>query len=83
MKSLHGTSSDKVIHVKSHMACPVKQKDGTWKVVLKDYEEDIPDLGREDLICNSLWLDGLSDCKETWCKAWVRHTKKKIGILMI
>ena len=54
MKSLHGASSDKVIHVKSHMACPVKQKDGTWKVVLKDYEEDIPDLGREDLICNAV-----------------------------
>ena len=53
MKSLHGASSDKVIHVKSHMACPVKQKDGTWKVVLKDYEEDIPDLG--------LWLDRLSE----------------------
>jgi hypothetical protein len=77
MKSLHGASSDKVIHVKSHMACPVKQKDGTWKVVLKDYEEDIPDLGREDLICNKCGWTDYPNCKETWCKAWVRHTKKK------
>ena len=33
MKSLHGASSDKVIHVKSHMACPVKQRKtelGKW-----------------------------------------------------
>lgn len=67
----------KVIHVKSHMACPVKQKDGTWKVVLKDYEEDIPDLGREDLICNACGWTDYPNCKETWCKAWVRHTKKK------
>ena len=52
MKSLHGASSDKVIHVKSKMLDPVQQSDGTRKVVVREFEKDIPDLGREELICN-------------------------------
>ncbi len=76
MKSLHGVSSDKVIHVKSKMACPVRQKDGTWKVVLKPYEEDIPDLGREEIICNKCGWPEYPKCKQEWCKAWITHTNK-------
>ena len=30
--------------VKSRMSCPVRRKDGTWTTVIKDFEEDIPDL---------------------------------------
>ena len=38
--------------VKSRMSCPVRRKDGTWTTVIREFEEDIPDLGREELICN-------------------------------
>ena len=55
--------------VKSRMSCPVRRKDGTWTTVIKDFEEDIPDLGREELICNK--------CKETVCEAWKYHKSKK------
>ena len=72
MKSLNGASSDKVIHVKSKMVCPVKQKDGTWTTVMKDFEEDIPDLGREELICNKCGWSTYPECKEH-CKAWIKH----------
>ena len=34
--------------VKSRMSCPVRRKDGTWTTVIKEFEEDIPDLGREE-----------------------------------
>ena len=40
--------------VKSRMSCPVRRKDGTWTTFIKEFEEDIPDLGREELICNCL-----------------------------
>lgn len=75
-RSLHGLTSEKAIHVKSHMACPVRQKDGSWKVVNKPYEEDIPDLGREELICNDCGHPSYPECKKTFCKAWVYHTAK-------
>ena len=42
--------------VKSRMSCPVRRKDGTWTTVIKEFEEDIPDLGREELICNKCGL---------------------------
>lgn len=38
--------------VKSKMVCPVKKKDGNWTTVVKEFEEDIPDLGRHTMICN-------------------------------
>lgn len=77
IKSLHGTCSDKVIHIKSKMACPIKQKNGDWKVVLKPYEEDIPDLGREELICNKCGWPNYPQCKETFCKVWINKSKTK------
>lgn len=63
--------------VKSRMACPVKQKDGSWDIVVKEFEEDIPDLGREELMCNKCGRADYPKCKETFCKAWVPHTSKK------
>lgn len=61
--------TDKVIHVKTKMATPIKLPDGRWKVVLKDYEEDIPDLGREGIICNKCGWSTYPECKK-WCKVW-------------
>jgi hypothetical protein len=34
------------------MACPVRNKDGSWKMVVKEFNEEIPDLGRHSLYCN-------------------------------
>ena len=52
--------------VKSKMACPIRQKDGSWKVVTKEYEEDIPDLGRHRMICNDCGFPSYPSCME-WC----------------
>ncbi len=51
--------------VKSRMSCPVRRKDGTWTTVIKEFEEDIPDLGREELICNKCGRPDYPKCKET------------------
>lgn len=61
--------------VQSRMSCPVRKKDGTWTTIIKEFEEDIPDLGREDLICNKCAWPSYPECKETFCKAWVYHDK--------
>lgn len=51
-----------MMKVKSRMACPVKQKDGRWKVIVKEFEEEIPDLGRLSLICNACSVTSYPDC---------------------
>lgn len=63
--------------VKSRMSCPVRRKDGTWTTVIKEFEEDIPDLGREELICNKCGRPDYPKCKETICKAWMYHKANK------
>lgn len=45
--------------------------------LIKEFEEDIPDLGREELICNKCGRPDYPKCKETVCKAWVYHKSKK------
>ncbi len=52
--------------VKSRMSCPVKKEDGSWTTVIKEFEEDIPDLGRHSLMCNKCGEKSYPDCKE-WC----------------
>lgn len=52
--------------VKSKMAVPVKKRDGSWKVITKEFDEDIPDLGRHCLICNKCGRPSYPDCR-TWC----------------
>ena len=47
--------------VKSRMSCPVRRKDGTWTTVIREFEEDIPDLGRKELICNKMRTPRLSE----------------------
>ena len=64
--------------VKSRMSCPVRRKDGTWTTVIKEFEEDIPDLGREELICNKCGRPDYPKCKETVCEAWKYHESKTI-----
>lgn len=55
------------MRVKSKMADPVRQSDGSWKVVIREFEEDIPDLGRHSLMCNSCGFPGYPECRE-WCQ---------------
>ena len=65
------------VKVRFKLVCPVRQKDGTWTTVIKEFEEDIPDLGREELICNKCGRPDYPKCKETVCKAWIYHKSKK------
>lgn len=51
--------------IKSRMICPVKRPDGTWDVVTKEFEEDIPDKGRHSMICNKCPRDDYPKCRET------------------
>lgn len=62
--------------VKSKMACPVRERDGSWTTVVKHFEEDIPDLGREELICNKCGMKNYPECKKV-CKAWEQHKRSK------
>lgn len=73
-KSSQGASSNKVIHIKSFMACPVQQPDGSWIVEKRPYEKDIPDLGRAELICNDCGRSSYPECKD-WCRAWCGRKK--------
>lgn len=64
------------MRVKSKMVCPIQKEDGTWTTVIKEFEEDIPDLGREELICNKCGWSDYPKCKETVCEAWKYHESK-------
>lgn len=52
--------------VNSRMICPVQNSDGTWKTKIKHFEEDIPDLGRDRMICNKCGWSTYPECKK-WC----------------
>ncbi len=52
--------------VKSRMASPIRQKNGTWKIVVEEFEENIPDLGRHRLMCNKCGTKSYPSCME-WC----------------
>lgn len=47
-----------------------------WTTVIREFEEDIPDLGREELICNKCGRPDYPKCKETVCEAWKYHKSK-------
>lgn len=59
-----------VVKVTMHGAIPVKQADGSWKVVEEEHEADVPDLGREHLMCNICGFGGYPECMER-CKAYL------------
>ena len=75
MQTHYTLNGKKMIHITGKMSCPVRKKDGTWTTVIKDHEEDIPDLERESWICNKCGWSTYPSCKE-WCKAWITHTSK-------
>lgn len=43
---------------------------------MPEYEKDIPDLGRKELICNKCGRSDYPKCKETVCEAWKYHKTK-------
>lgn len=53
------------MRVTSHMIVPVK-KNGKWTTYIKEFEEDIPDLGRHCLMCNSCGNETYPECMK-WC----------------
>lgn len=52
--------------VKSKISCPKKLPDGTWTTIVKEFKEDIPDLGRHSLICNKCGEKSYPECQK-WC----------------
>ncbi len=54
------------VKVISKMSCPIRQKNGTWTTVIKEFEENIPDLGRHTMICNKCGEKSYPKCME-WC----------------
>lgn len=63
--------------VHSMMSCPVKQEDGTWTTVIKEFDEEIPDKGRHTLICNNCKIDAYPECME-WC-AVEKNRKERLA----
>lgn len=54
-----------LVHV--NVAEPYKKDDGSWD--LKEYEtnEEVPDLGRHDVLCNKCGWSTYPECKK-WCR---------------
>ena len=51
--------------MKSQMVCPIK-KDGKWMTIVKTFEEDVPDLGRNSIFCNKCGMSNYPEC-QTQC----------------
>lgn len=47
--------------VHSKMACPEKVN-GKWTIVVKEYDEEIPDLGRHEMMCNKCGNKSYPEC---------------------
>lgn len=52
-----------IVHVKG--AIPEKVN-GKWTVVSRDFEEEIPDLGRHEMMCNKCGNESYPECC-SWC----------------
>lgn len=64
--------------VTSHMIVPVK-KNGKWTTYIKEFQEEIPDLGRHRMMCNKCGNERYPACR-SWClvdKDWIEHEQKK------
>ena len=48
--------------VKCRVASPVKQRDGSWKVITEEFEKDVPDKGRATVHCNDCELGNYPKC---------------------
>ena len=55
--------------VKTMVSEPIQKPDGSWKVISYEIEEDIPDLDRENVLCNSCKTKNYPECKEI-CNCW-------------
>ena len=66
------------MQVTSHMIVPVK-KNGKWTTYIKEFQEEIPDLGRHRMMCNKCGDKRYPDCR-SWClieKDWIEREQKK------
>ena len=61
--------------VNSRMVCPVRQADGYWTTEVKEFEEEIPDLGRHSMICNKCGEKSYPECRK-WCPMEKEHESK-------
>ncbi len=61
--------------VNSRMVCPVRQADGSWTTEVKEFEEEIPDLGRHSMICNKCGETSYPECRK-WCPMEKEHESK-------
>jgi hypothetical protein len=57
------------------MVCPVRQADGSWTTEVKEFEEEIPDLGRHSMICNKCGEKSYPECRK-WCPMEKEHESK-------
>ena len=60
------------MQVTSHMIVPVK-KNGKWTTYIKEYQEEIPDLGRHRMMCNKCGNERYPDCR-SWCPVCLLYT---------
>lgn len=56
-----------MLKIESKMICPINKTDGTFTTNVRRFEEIIPDLGREKIICNKCGWSTYPECKR-WCK---------------
>lgn len=63
--------------VHSRMACPEQQPDGSWKVIVKEFDEEIPDLGRHCMMCNKCGEKTYPKCTE-WCPAELNRQEREV-----
>lgn len=52
---------------------PVQDENGEWSLKEEEFDEDIPDLGRGSLFCNSCSSKQYPDCKQI-CNCW-KHAR--------
>ena len=59
--------------IKVSVAEPVKQADGRWTLECREEYQDIPDLGRAEVMCNMCGCREYPECKKQ-CDIYVRKT---------
>ena len=66
------------MQVTSHMIVPVK-KNGKWTTYIKEFQEEIPDLGRHRMMCNKCVDKRYPDCRSGCLieKDWIEREQKK------
>lgn len=65
--------------VKCKAGVPIKRKDGSWEVVIKDTERDIPDKGRDHWMCNLCSRGDYPNCKRDCTKYLPADEQRRIN----